>query len=166
MPYSNQDQKRAYQLVWMWRRRLTWILENGPCSQCGSVRDLSVVHKDPKEKTKRVTSIWSLSEAKAKVELEKCVVLCKDCVLAKRKIERNVPAEHGTDRRYGQGCKCVECRAAHAASNRQRRALNGRKPRAKIVVKQWTPEEVAHYWKIPVSMVNLEPVEDRYLKVR
>jgi hypothetical protein len=112
MPYKTYDQQRQYQAVWMWRRRMGWILENGPCVDCGSTQDLRVVYKDPAEKTVRVTSIWSLSEQKRTELLNKCVVLCRSCALAKRKDERQ--PDHGTEGRYEQGCRCQPCRAAHA----------------------------------------------------
>lgn len=164
MPYADPDQKRAYQLVWMWRRRLTWILENGPCA-CGSIKDLSVVHRDPKEISIRVTSIWSRSEAKQKEELAKCVVLCRTCLQAKRKVERLAPIPCGSDRSYGRGCKCELCRAAHAAANQRQRNRSGRR-RTHIAIDKWSDEETARYWGIPPEMVSQEPVQELLVRIK
>lgn len=162
MPYSDPDQKRAYQLIWMWRRRLTWILENGPCA-CGSTKDLSVVHRDPKEISIRVTSIWGRSEAKQKEELAKCVVLCKDCLLSKRRAERNAPIPCGSDRSYGRGCKCDLCRAAHAAANQRQRT--GRRRTQAVAVDKWSDMATARHWNVPQEMVSREPVEEIVMRI-
>lgn len=83
----NKDQMRRYQATWMWRRRLSWVLDNGPCNQCGSTVDLQVVYKDPAEKTVRVTSIWSRRDEVRTELLTKCVVLCGSCAKLKRRKE-------------------------------------------------------------------------------
>lgn len=92
MPLKDPDAQRQYQLVWMWRRRLTWILENGPCHWCGSVRDLSVSYKHPGDKTVKVTSIWGYSDEKRQGILEQCEILCKECHRRKIAIWRAVKA--------------------------------------------------------------------------
>ena len=94
MSFRNPDEQRQYQAIWMWRRRLRWILDNGPC-RCGSTKDLQVVYKDPAEKTVRVTSIWSLREERRAELLLKCIVLCATCAKEKRKEERRVNEDQG-----------------------------------------------------------------------
>ena len=79
MPLKDPDLQRQYQLEWMWRRRLTWILENGPCRWCGSCNDLSVSFRDPMNKTMKVAAIWSRSDEKREEVLAECEVLCKVC---------------------------------------------------------------------------------------
>lgn len=92
IPYKDIDQKRQYQLVWMWRRRLAWILENGPCSWCGSCADLQVSWKNPSRKVVKVASIWSRSDEKRTELLSECEVLCGGCHQRKMKIWRAVKA--------------------------------------------------------------------------
>jgi hypothetical protein len=87
MPFKTHEQMRRYQATWMWRRRLQWIVDNGPCSDCYGTRDLRVVYKDPADKTVRVPSIWSLSQERRTELLAKCVVLCETCAKLKRREE-------------------------------------------------------------------------------
>jgi hypothetical protein len=98
MPYKDRDDVRQYQLVWMWRRRLTWILENGPCRWCGSCDNLSVSFILPWKKTVRVTSIWSRSDEKRAELLAECEVLCIGCHRKKIAIWRNMKRLIGTER--------------------------------------------------------------------
>lgn len=70
---------RQYQLEYMWRRRLQWILDNGPCRWCGSVDGLVVGFKNPASKTVKVSSIWSRSEENRNRILANCEVLCGQC---------------------------------------------------------------------------------------
>lgn len=79
MPLKDPDAQRQYQLTWMWRRRLSWILEHGPCAWCGSVDSLSVSFKNPAEKTHRVAGIWSRSDESRSEILANCEVLCHVC---------------------------------------------------------------------------------------
>lgn len=90
--YKNPDVQRQYQLVWMWRRRLQWILENGPCRWCGSVNNLSVSFRNPATKTVKVASIWSRSEENRTEILANCEVLCQECHRKKIAIWRAVKA--------------------------------------------------------------------------
>jgi hypothetical protein len=113
MPYKALEQQRNYQAVWMWRRRMAWVLEHGPCNQCGTSQDLQVVYKDPKDKKVRVSAIWSRREEVRAELLKLCIVLCRLCASSKRTEERQ-PA-HGTASRHKQGCRCDPCKAAKAA---------------------------------------------------
>jgi hypothetical protein len=112
MPYKAHEQQRGYQATWMWRRRMSWILANGPCKWCGASQDLRVVYSDPMDRKVPVTSIWSRrDEARAEL-LKLCIVLCTPCALSKRKEERQ--PQHGQVGRYDQGCRCDRCKAAKA----------------------------------------------------
>lgn len=104
----------------MWRRRMAWILENGPCQVCGSSQDLRVVYKDPKDKVVKVAAIWSRKEEDRIKILSKCIVLCTVCANDKRTVERQ--PEHGTAGRHKQGCRCAPCRAAKAKEMAEYRA--------------------------------------------
>lgn len=95
MPLKNPDAQRQYQLEWMWRRRLTWILEHGPCRWCGSVRDLSVSYRNPAGKTIKVASVWGYSDEKRQKILEQCEILCKECHRKKIATWRAVKAALG-----------------------------------------------------------------------
>lgn len=129
MPYKAHEQQRDYQATWMWRRRLTWIVENGPCKYCGSGQDLRVVYKDPQDRKVPVTSIWSRRD-EARVELLKlCIVLCTPCALSKRKEERQ--PQHGEVGRYDQGCRCPPCKAAKSEAMAVYRARKKGKARAR-----------------------------------
>ncbi|HEY6073136.1 MAG TPA: hypothetical protein VIV15_07020 [Anaerolineales bacterium] len=87
-PETRREFMRQYQLTWMWRRRLQWILDNGPCSWCGSVNGLSVSYKNPAKKKVHVSSIWSRTDEKRAELLKDCEVLCSDCHRKKMAIWR------------------------------------------------------------------------------
>jgi hypothetical protein len=91
-PEVRQAYLRQYQLTWMWRRRLTWILENGPCRWCGSVDDLVVSFRKPWEKTMKVASIWGRTDETRAEVLAECEVLCSECHRKKIAIYRAVKA--------------------------------------------------------------------------
>jgi hypothetical protein len=114
MAYKEPSQQRNYQATWMWRRRLEWIVKNGPCAWCGTGMDLRVVYKDPVNKTVRVTAIWSRREEVREELLKLCMVLCGPCAKSKRTEERQ--PDHGEVGRYDQGCRCVPCREAKRVS--------------------------------------------------
>jgi 5-methylcytosine-specific restriction endonuclease McrA len=119
MPYKAHETQRQYQSTWMWRRRMAWLIEHGPCNICGSSVDLRVVYINPVDRQVPVTSIWSRSEDRRAELLALCMVLCEVCFKSKRREERQ--PDHGTDGRYSQGCKCDPCKAAHATKNREYR---------------------------------------------
>jgi hypothetical protein len=77
MPITNLEEKRAYQLEWLTRRRETWFSENGPCRRCGSWVDLELHHRDPSAKVTH--KVWSWSKTKRDAELAKCDPLCAVC---------------------------------------------------------------------------------------
>lgn len=84
---------RQYQLVWMWRRRLQWILDNGPCRWCGSVNELSVSYRNPASRHPiKTASIWGYSDEKRQALLKDCEVLCIDCYRKKQTIWRTLKA--------------------------------------------------------------------------
>ncbi len=120
MAYKDLAQQRQYQANWMWRRRMAWILANGPCSVCRTTQDLQVVYKDPADRKVRVTAIWSRKEADRERLLALCIVLCRTCALDKRTMDRQ--PEHGELGRYDQGCRCVPCRGAKSISMAKYRA--------------------------------------------
>lgn len=62
-------------------RRLKWINQNGPCKNCGSSEKLEVDHIDPS--TKISNTVWTWTEKRRNLELEKCQVLCRPCHIQK-----------------------------------------------------------------------------------
>jgi hypothetical protein len=117
MPFKDPDAKRAYQRAWC-RRRREELLDGQPCMRCGATDDLHFHHLDPGEKIDHRFTSWRRSRALA--ERAKCVVLCRRCHAAYHASLRPKP-EHGTDARYGRGCRCNDCRRAHTHACQRRR---------------------------------------------
>jgi hypothetical protein len=112
----------------MWRRRMEWVLANGPCTWCGDRQDLQVVYKDSARKTMKTTAIWSRRQEDRERILKDCMVLCRTCARSKRTEDRQ--PEHGTPGRYNQSCRCAPCRAAKAVEMAQYRARKKAKEKA------------------------------------
>jgi hypothetical protein len=77
MPYADADRQREYMRNWMRQRRLDWLMEHGPCVDCGSGNDLEVDHVDAS--TKITHRVWSWARERREAELAKCVVRCEAC---------------------------------------------------------------------------------------
>lgn len=93
----------------------------GKCLKCAATENLHFHHRNPKEKSFTVGSGGSFSEERWQQELAKCDLLCRDCHIVEHK-----PAHvHGDVRRYWQGCKCAECRAANTAHSRRYKRSRG-----------------------------------------
>lgn len=96
----------------------------GRCCKCGSVENLELDHKDPKEKYFSLSQLWGVSSQRWEAEIAKCQLLCRDCHQLKSILERGqTPARgtHGTLSAY-RYCKCDLCRAAKSKYNRDYRA--------------------------------------------
>ena len=122
MTYKDPIKQQDYQKHWMRNRRLIWIIANGPCKVCQSTENLEVDHIDPSLKTMQPRQLWSMSDKNEKKikELENCQVLCKGCHKKKTTQDRLKP--HGTMGRYGNGCRCDDCRCARKLQARLERA--------------------------------------------
>lgn len=69
-------------------RRGEWIAkQGGVCVTCGSTDRLEIDHRNPAEKSCEVEQIWFRTAEARAVELAKCQVLCRDCHLAKSKVD-------------------------------------------------------------------------------
>lgn len=76
MPYADRENRRKYAREWMRKRRASFM-DGKACVFCTSAHDLVLHHLDPTQKESH--RIWSWSEKRRNVELEKCVVLCRPC---------------------------------------------------------------------------------------
>ena len=93
--------------------REAWIAANGPCAICGSRERLEVDHEEPETKVSH--RVWSWSQRRRDIELQKCQVLCSRCHKKKTRAWNNAkPIQHGTDGAYTRRrCRCGACREAH-----------------------------------------------------
>lgn len=73
---SRREYLRNYGRAWIRRRRTEWFADKC-CDRCPATSSLELHHRNPDHKVSH--SIWSWSQARRKVELNKCVVLCGDC---------------------------------------------------------------------------------------
>jgi len=129
------------------RRNQLIEMSGGKCVKCGSTDDLNFDHKDPKERTFRLTGD-ALDKAWKKVleEWGKCQLLCREC--HHRKTKENdeygepwnrgiskwgeVLPEHGCEAAYARGCRCDECSTARYEAKVRRGELTGvRGPRGR-----------------------------------
>ena len=102
------DNLRKLQREWLRKRREAWIIENGPCRECGSWDRIEVDHIDPS--TKVTSSVWSWSKERRDIELAKCQPLCHRCHADKTtQARRDKPTAHG-GHGYDRGCRCEICR--------------------------------------------------------
>ncbi len=76
---ERQQYIRKYQREWLTRRRQQWLVENGPCRQCGASNDLQIDHINPADKKLHARGLFSRTEKVRLDELSKCQVLCKKC---------------------------------------------------------------------------------------
>jgi hypothetical protein len=83
---------------------------------CGSFENLEIDHIDPGDKEHSIGSVWSWSKERREAELKKCQVLCRSCHRAKtrRDFGWSLHGSYG----YKRGCRCSQCRGAHAKHNR------------------------------------------------
>lgn len=112
MAYADPERQRAYQREWVAERRANWLSDKC-CVDCGATDRLELDHIDPDQKADH--RIWSWSWKRIEEEVAKCVVRCAPCHRARHAAEAR---RHGIGL-YGRGCRCDECRAAKAASNRK-----------------------------------------------
>ena len=120
MPIKDHDERRKYAREWVAKRRHAFF-SGKKCEWCGSVARLELHHLDPSKKISH--SIWSWTEKRRLEEIAKCIVLCKTCHGSHHKKIMRIPdGVHGNPRVYRNGCRCNECRSAHAARIRDYRA--------------------------------------------
>ena len=108
------ERKKEYQKKWVANRRSLYFYDK-VCKNCGSSSRLELHHLDPKLKISH--SIWSWSKERREKELEKCIVLCKECHKEVTRLYRLGPLIHGIYAGYQRGCKCELCMEAKRISN-------------------------------------------------
>lgn len=122
------------------RRNQLIEMSGGRCVKRGSTDDLNFDHKDPKERTFRLTGD-ALDKAWKKVleEWGKCQLLCRKCHHRKTKendeygepwnrgISKSgeVLPEHGCEAAYMRGCRCEACCKARHGVRVSRGELKG-----------------------------------------
>ena len=100
MSYKDPDKQREYQRRWIAERRNNFFA-NKRCSNCGSTSRLELHHLDPSVKISH--NIWSWAEDKRNAEIQKCIIVCKDCHEAAHKNEKRKATSnviHGTSNTY------------------------------------------------------------------
>jgi hypothetical protein len=120
---EDRQKRLDYQYAWLKNRRDPWVATNGPCSKCGSAKDLMVAYVDPAQATMRASVIWGRSAEIWAVELAKCHVICRVCYKAEQAAQRRSRGfKHGTRSMYQKHkCRCAECRGWNAADARRLR---------------------------------------------
>lgn len=127
MGYKNKAAQREYQRAWMRERRIQLITLLGDhCIDCDTTENLEFDHDNLELKRMSASAILSRNWNKPAVaeEIKKLVLRCSDCHRQKTKSEI-IPAKHGTDSRYGNGCRCLKCKEAHAQYRYDRRQVGG-----------------------------------------
>lgn len=111
---------REYQARWMADRRRAFLADK-VCVECGSDDHLELDHVDPGQKVSH--RIWSWTQERRDAEIAKCRVLCRGCHVERHSRERKPPLTHGTLYAYQKyRCRCADCRAINAATERARRS--------------------------------------------
>ena len=105
-----------------YEERRAWAIEmlGSQCSECGTTLDLQIHHRDPSQKSVRISTVlsrWSI--AKISEELAKCILLCADC---HTKHHHPNAGAHGIPARYNAGCRCKPCTKANTKRARKYRA--------------------------------------------
>lgn len=122
MGYSDREKRREYGRKWIAARRNEWYSNNGPCRRCWSTENLLAHFPDSDAKSEH--RVWTWRKERRDAELKKCVILCRDCWYAVRKYKHTSARRHGTVLMYDKGgCRCQDCRDAHAL---QRRIYRGK----------------------------------------
>lgn len=126
MPYKDPAQQREFQRQWAADRRALFFSEKR-CEWCGSADDLQLHHRDPNKKVSH--AIWSWGEPRRLSEIEKCMVLCRNCHQRAhgeaRRLEAELRNPHGTYLRYKLGCRCDFCRRGNRDYQRARQLKAG-----------------------------------------
>lgn len=87
----------------------------GKCVGCSTENELEFDHVDPSEKEFNLGSIWKGTQARIDAELQKCVLRCHSCHVAKSVREGDVgTVGHGEGQSGKKNCSCELCAARKA----------------------------------------------------
>jgi 5-methylcytosine-specific restriction endonuclease McrA len=104
MPGKSKYQRRNER-----RRQMAFNILGRKCVRCGSTENLQFDHKNPEEKTAKLSRFWSAEEHVFIREVLKCQVLCKKCHDKKTKNDVTINAKHGSASMWQKGCRCKIC---------------------------------------------------------
>lgn len=105
------------------RRKVLINSLGGRCKLCGSTDNLIFDHIDPSTKIMNGSQILQANPHSRiyKLEIDKLQVLCKSCHDGKSGEEHKSNSRpHGYNNTYKYGCRCQECRNAHAKARANR----------------------------------------------
>ncbi len=91
MRAERKEYLRVFQREWLARRRARWLIENGPCAQCGSSESLEIDHVDRTQKISH--RVWGWKPERRAAELLKCQVLCYACHKKKTILENRTVSD-------------------------------------------------------------------------
>ncbi len=132
------EKRRQYQNELYKKRRTQYILENGPCANCGSNENLQIDHIvariNTNKQTVKSSAIWGLSEKKRKKELKKCQILCRSCHQKKTYVDLDC-GQHGVSL-YKKGCRCNVCRTEAVKKVNEWRWKTGRRKKRNSQIAQ------------------------------
>lgn len=113
------------QLSWYYKRKQDMFEYLGDkCSNCGSIAELHIHHRDPTQKEFTLSGKYSYAWETLKRELDKCILLCIPCHTKRH----NPGKKHGTMGMYKHGkCRCDKCREANRQYTEDYRARYGRR---------------------------------------
>ena len=112
----SKEKHREYELKRYHRLRKEAVFRlGGQCVKCGSEVDLDFDHVV--DKAFNIAKLIQGKPEKLAAELEKCQLLCATHHREKHKSR----APCGTDAKYNAGCRCADCKLAHAEYQRSYR---------------------------------------------
>lgn len=150
------EKQREYFRRWKQNIRDEFVRSRGgACERCGAEPGeygLIVDYADLSTKTQWAAKIWSMGRERREAELEKCVVLCRECHQ-----EHTLPP-HGTLERArlwaktGKRCPCRACRDARNAYQHAWLAQRG-----EFVSRRVGPRMLDEPWREELRTYPTEP---------
>jgi hypothetical protein len=109
--YMNQYMKKRY----VNRRAEAIIYLGGVCVICFTTQNLDFHHENSEEKKFTIAKGSSFSNERFWSEIDKCILLCKDC----HHTQHTSTYPCGTPQKYWRGCRCDDCKAANSKHCRE-----------------------------------------------
>lgn len=127
MPATNYNEyMREYMLKRYYEcKKQAYEYLGNKCAECGTTKKpLEIDHINYKEKSFAISRLWSVSEKKFWLEIDKCQLLCNPCHKDKNSSENKDrrPITHGKyHAAYHLKCSCLKCIAFKKKYARERR---------------------------------------------